>query len=80
MKHCSNLANAESQIKDLSSDLFTVDERVSALKKELNTYTKQATEIEISLSSVQSTIEKAEELVSKLSKEFQRWNENVCVI
>lgn len=70
---------AESQIKDLSSNLNTVDERVAALKEELNTYTKQATEIEINLTSVQNTVEKAEKLVSRLSAEFIRWNQNVCV-
>lgn len=73
-----NLREAETQIENLSTDLNSVDERVSALKEQLNIYTKQATEVEINLNGVQSTINKAENLVNKLSKEFVRWHENVC--
>lgn len=65
---------------NLSQGLTTVDEKVAFLKQQLNMFTKEATEIEINLTSVQTTIQKAEQLVTKLSKEFKRWRLNASIL
>lgn len=68
---------AEQQIGKLSSGLTDVDKTVSELKNQLNTYTKEAAEIEIHLNKAQETISAAEGLVGKLNDEFERWKKQV---
>jgi dynein heavy chain 2 len=68
---------AEQQIGKLSLGLTDVDRTVSDLKNQLNTYTKEAAEIEIHLNKAQDTINAAEGLVGKLNDEFERWKKQV---
>jgi len=68
---------AEQQIGKLSSGLTDVDKTVSELKNQLNTYTKEAAEIEIHLNKAQETISAAGGLVGKLNDEFERWKKQV---
>ena len=71
MKHSQN------EITLLSSELKDVNQSVQNLKEQLNVNTKEAAEIEIHLSKVQSTISAAEGLVVKLDDEYSRWSERV---
>nr|CAD7430089.1 unnamed protein product [Timema monikensis] len=68
-----NLMMAKNQIGQLSSGLSDVDRTVAKLKDQLNTYTREAAEIEIHLNRAQETINAAEGLVEKLNDEYNRW-------
>ncbi|PSN45379.1 Cytoplasmic dynein 2 heavy chain 1 [Blattella germanica] len=68
-----NLKLAEEQIGKLSVGLTDVDKTVTELKNQLNTYTKEAAELEIHLNKAQETINAAEGLVGKLNDEYERW-------
>ena len=57
-----------------------MNQSVQDLKEQLNVNTKEAAEIEIHLSKVQSTISAAEGLVVKLDDEYSRWSERVSGI
>jgi septal ring factor EnvC (AmiA/AmiB activator) len=54
-----------------------VGERVAKLKERLNTYTKEAAEIEIHLTQAKETLLAAENLVGKLNDEYERWKTQV---
>ncbi|CAH0388994.1 unnamed protein product [Bemisia tabaci] len=68
---------AEEQIGELSMGLDDVDKRVVDLKEQLNTNTKEAVEIEISLNKAKETLAAAEGLVMKLDEEYLRWKEQL---
>lgn len=68
---------AEEKIEQLSTGLQDVDKTVAELKVKLNTFTKEAAEIEIHLSKAKETINAAETLVSKLDDEYSRWQQQV---
>ncbi|KAF4526157.1 hypothetical protein B566_EDAN008193 [Ephemera danica] len=68
-----NLQSAEDNIGKLSSELSDVGDRVAKLKERLNTYTKEAAEIEIHLKQAKDTLLAAENLVGKLNEEYERW-------
>nr|CAD7413402.1 unnamed protein product [Timema cristinae] len=72
-----NLMMAKNQIGQLSSGLSDVDRTVAKLKDQLNTYTREAAEIEIHLNRAQETINAAEGLVEKLNDEYNRWKTQV---
>lgn len=72
-----NMKLAEQQIGKLCLGLTDVDKTVSDLKNQLNTFTKEAAEIEIRLNNAQETIAAAEGLVGKLNDEFERWKKQV---
>nr|CAD7594423.1 unnamed protein product [Timema genevievae] len=72
-----NLMMAKNQIVQLSSGLSDVDRTVAKLKDQLNTYTREAAEIEIHLNRAQETINAAEGLVEKLNDEYNRWKTQV---
>lgn len=72
-----NLMKAELQLNELGTGLLDVDSTVQRLKQQLSEYTKEATEVEIKLSAAQKTLNSAESLVSKLSDEYQRWQQQV---
>ncbi|KAJ9599677.1 hypothetical protein L9F63_026473 [Diploptera punctata] len=61
-----NLKLAEDQIGKLSVGLTDVDKTVTELKNQLNTYTKEAAELEIHLNKAQETINAAEAILFKL--------------
>lgn len=61
----------------LSSGLGAVDKKVAELKEQLTTYSREAAVLEINLSKVQDTVSAAQELVSKLEDEYQRWTTQV---
>lgn len=71
---------AEEQIGELSMGLDDVDKRVVDLKEQLNTNTKEAVEIEISLNKAKETLAAAEGLVMKLDEEYLRWKEQVNIV
>lgn len=73
----SKLKESENQILLLSSGLDDVEQTVTQLKEQLNTNTKDAAEIEVHLTKVQSTIAAAEGLVVKLDEEYSRWSDQV---
>ncbi|CAH1986240.1 unnamed protein product [Acanthoscelides obtectus] len=72
-----NLSEAEAHLGELSAGLLDVDATVAKLKQQLSDYTKEAAEIEIGLKKAQATLASAEGLVSKLSDEFQRWQDQL---
>lgn len=61
----------------LSTGLGEVDKRVAELKEQLNTYTREAAIIEINLTKAHETMASAQELVSKLDDEYNRWRSQV---
>jgi len=67
------LDSFEANIGKISSDLSDVNERVAELKVKLNTFTKEAAEIEIHLTKAKETLKAAETLVGKLVEEYDRW-------
>ena len=69
-----NLKMAEDQLENLTAGLDEVDAKVAVLKQKLNQFTKEAAEIEISLSKTKETISSADQLVAGLDGEYQRWN------
>lgn len=72
-----NLASSKLQLDELSTNLTDVDTTVKKLKQQLNTYTKEATEVEIRLNEAESTLAAAEHLVFKLDDEYKRWKVQV---
>ncbi|CAB3367864.1 Hypothetical predicted protein [Cloeon dipterum] len=68
-----NMNDFEANIGKISSDLTSVNERVAELKVRLNTFTKEAAEIEIHLTKAKDTLKAAESLVGKLIDEYERW-------
>ena len=72
-----NLKMAEEQLQDLTKGLDEVDAKVAILKQKLNQFTKEAAEIEISLSKTQETIVSADKLVAGLEGEYERWTKDV---
>lgn len=70
---------AEDHIGKLSTDLSDVNARVAELKERLNTYTKEAAEIEIHLTKAKDTLLAAETLVGKLNEEYERWRLQVNI-
>ena len=72
-----NLKMAEEQLEDLTKGLDEVDAKVAVLKQKLNQFTKEAAEIEISLSKTQETIISADKLVAGLEGEYERWTKEV---
>ena len=72
-----NLKMAEEQLQDLTKGLDEVDAKVAILKQKLNQFTKEAAEIEISLSKTQETIVSADKLVAGLEGEYERWTKEV---
>lgn len=72
-----NLKTTEDQVGKLSTGLGEVDKRVAELKEQLNTYTREAAIIEIHLAKAQETMSSAQELVSKLEDEYNRWRSQV---
>ncbi|XP_018579489.1 cytoplasmic dynein 2 heavy chain 1 [Anoplophora glabripennis] len=72
-----NLTDAETQLGELSAGLLNVDATVAKLKEQLSSYTKEAAEIEIGLNKAQETLAAAEGLVSKLTDEYKRWQDQV---
>ena len=74
------MQRAESQIGKLKSGLTDVDQAVAELKDQLNSYTKEAAQIQIHLSRARETIDAAEGLVLKLDEEYRRWKNMVCYI
>eukprot|EP00090_Calanus_glacialis_P009483 TRINITY_DN17857_c0_g1_i1.p1 TRINITY_DN17857_c0_g1~~TRINITY_DN17857_c0_g1_i1.p1 ORF type:complete len:1541 (-),score=379.52 TRINITY_DN17857_c0_g1_i1:129-4454(-) len=73
----SNLKMAEDQLEGLTHGLDEVDQKVAVLKKKLNQFTKEAAEVEISLSKAKETISSADKLVSGLEGEYRRWKKEV---
>lgn len=74
-----NLDSFEANIGKISSDLSDVNERVAELKVRLNTFTKEAAEIEIHLTKAKETLKAAETLVGKLVEEYDRWKIQVPI-
>lgn len=72
-----NLISSKLQLEELSTNLTDVDTTVKKLKEQLNTYTKEATEIEFHLNEAEGTLAAAESLVYKLDDEYERWKEQV---
>lgn len=70
-----SLIKAEAEMKALSSGLDDVDARVKELSAQLNVYTQEAAVLAIKLEEVQTTLKSAEILVSKLSAEYETWNQ-----
>ena len=72
-----NLRKAENQLSDLTQGLDEVDQKVAVLKEKLNQFTKEAAEVEISLSKTKETISAADQLVAGLEGEYTRWKKEV---
>ena len=72
-----NLKMAEEQLQGLTKGLDEVDAKVAVLKQKLNQFTKEAAEVEISLTKTKETIASADQLVAGLEGEYQRWNKEV---
>ena len=72
-----NLRKAENQLTDLTQGLDEVDQKVAVLKDKLNQFTKEAAEVEISLSKTKETIAAADQLVAGLEGEYLRWKKEV---
>ena len=73
----SNLKKAESQLSSLTSGLDEVDQKVAVLRDKLNQFTKEAAEVEISLSKAKEIISSADQLVAGLEGEYQRWKKEI---
>ena len=73
----SNLKKAESQLSNLTQGLDEVDQKVAVLKDKLNQFTKEAAEVEISLTKTKETISAADKLVAGLEGEYQRWKKEI---
>ncbi len=71
------MQKAEKQMDKLSKGLKTVDDKVSDLREQFETSTKEATQIKIDLEKEQETLGVAAQLVEGLSGEFARWNQQV---
>ena len=74
------LAKVEARMEKLSTGLKEVDDKVAMLKKKFETMTTQAAKLKVDLDRETETIAAAENLVSKLEGEYQRWNNQVCTI
>ena len=72
-----NLEKAEARMSRLGAELAEVDRKVAGLKQRFENLTKEAAELKIKLDKENETIEAAENLVSKLDGEHQRWNQQV---
>lgn len=73
----SNLRNAENKLTDLTQGLDEVDQKVAVLKEKLNQFTKEAAEVEISLTKTKEIISAADQLVAGLEGEYLRWKQEV---
>lgn len=62
----------------LSKGLSEVDQKVSNLRKKFERTTTEGAKLKVELEKAQETINAAENLVSKLEGEYQRWSGQVC--
>lgn len=67
------MQTTEDQVGKLSTGLGEVDKKVAELKEQLNTYTREAAILEIHLAEAQERMSSAQDLVSKLEDEYNRW-------
>lgn len=73
----SGLKSAVTRMKALSNQLEGVETNVGNLKQRLNQVTIEAAEIEVNLKQTSQTLSQSEALVSELSGEFNRWQEQL---
>lgn len=73
----SGLKSAVTRMKSLSNQLEGVETNVGNLKQRLNQVTIEAAEIEVNLKQTSQTLSQSEALVSELSGEFNRWQQQL---
>jgi len=71
------LKKVEDKMGNLSTGLNEVDTKVAMLKKKFEQTTQEGAKLKVELDKAQETIAAAENLVSKLEGEFQRWSSQV---
>jgi dynein heavy chain 2 len=70
----------EARMEKLSVGLREVDDKVAMLKKQFEAKTTEATRLKVNLDKEKETIIAAENLVSKLEGEYQRWSNQVHAV
>ena len=75
-----SLAQAERKLAQLTEDLSKIDAHVAELRQRFERNTAEGARLKVEVDQAQATIDSAEQLISKLHGEKERWSKQVAAI